>query len=64
MERIDRVTDTYRRRAAVIGMRCGVVACLLSGEKEGSSRWSVSIRICSSKSDFNTMAPAPASANF
>ena len=34
MERIDRVMDTYRRRAAVIGMRCGVVACLLSGEKE------------------------------
>ena len=34
MERIDRVIDTYRRRAAVIGMRCGVVACLLSGEKE------------------------------
>ncbi len=33
-ERIDRVMDTYRRRAAVIGMRCGVVACLLSGEKE------------------------------
>ena len=34
MERIDRVMDTYRRRAAVIGMRCGVVACLLSNEKE------------------------------
>ena len=34
MERIDRVMDTYRRRAAVIGMRCGVVAFLLSGEKE------------------------------
>ncbi len=34
MERIDRVMDTYRRRAAVIGMRSGVVACLLSGEKE------------------------------
>ena len=34
MERIDRVMDTYRRRAAVIGMRCGVVACLLSDEKE------------------------------
>ena len=34
MERIDCVMDTYRRRAAVIGMRCGVVACLLSGEKE------------------------------
>ena len=34
LQRIDRVMDTYRRRAAVIGMRCGVVACLLSGEKE------------------------------
>ncbi|MCH3980816.1 MAG: hypothetical protein LKE41_02665 [Prevotella sp.] len=34
MERIDRVMDTYRRRAAVIGMRCGVVAYLLSDEKE------------------------------
>ena len=34
LQRIDRVMDTYRRRAAVIGMRCGVVAFLLSGEKE------------------------------
>ena len=34
LQRIDRVMDTYRRRAAVIGMRCGVVAFLLAGEKE------------------------------
>ncbi len=34
MANADLVADTYRRRAAVIGMRCGVVAYLLSGEKE------------------------------
>lgn len=30
----DLVKDTYRRRAAVIGFRCGVVARLLSGEED------------------------------
>ena len=29
---IDRVKDTYRRRAAVIGFRCGVVFHLLTGK--------------------------------
>ena len=29
---IDRVKDTYRRRAAVIGFRCGVIYHLLSGQ--------------------------------
>lgn len=31
---IDHVKDTYRKRAAVIGFRCGVVFHLLSGESE------------------------------
>jgi hypothetical protein len=30
---IDYVKDTYRKRAAVIGFRCGVIAHLLSGEE-------------------------------
>ncbi len=30
---IDRVKDTYRKRAAVIGFRCGVIFHLLSGRK-------------------------------
>ena len=38
---IDRVKDTYRKRAAVIGFRCGVIHHLLktspSGGKEGAS---------------------------
>ena len=35
---IDRVKDTYRKRAAVIGFRCGVIFHLLSGkEKESQS---------------------------
>ena len=33
---IDRVKDTYRKRAAVIGFRCGVVFHLLSGGKRES----------------------------
>ncbi|MBR2185664.1 MAG: DUF3987 domain-containing protein [Prevotella sp.] len=33
---IDRVKDTYRKRAAVIGFRCGVIHYLLTG-REGSS---------------------------
>ncbi len=33
---MDRVKDVYRRRAAVIGFRCGVVFYLLSGEKKES----------------------------
>lgn len=34
MASVDLVADTYRRRAAVMGMRCGIVAFLLSGERE------------------------------
>ena len=34
---IDRVKDTYRKRAAVIGFRCGVIFHLLSG-KEGETK--------------------------
>lgn len=33
---IDRVKDTYRKRAAVIGFRCGVVFHLLSGKEKES----------------------------
>lgn len=33
---IDRVKDTYRKRAAVIGFRCGVVYHLLSGKEKES----------------------------
>ena len=33
---IDRVKDTYRKRAAVIGFRCGVVFHLLSGSERES----------------------------
>jgi hypothetical protein len=32
---IDRVKDTYRKRAAVIGFRCGVIHYLLEQEKLG-----------------------------
>lgn len=30
----DHVVDTYRKRAGVIGMRCGIIAYLLNGEQE------------------------------
>lgn len=33
---VDRVMDTYRRRAAVIGFRCGVVVMLLAGKESKS----------------------------
>jgi hypothetical protein len=33
---IDRVKDTYRKRAAVIGFRCGVIYHLLSGKEKES----------------------------
>lgn len=33
---IDRVKDTYRKHATVIGFRCGVVCHLLSGDEEES----------------------------
>ena len=35
---IDRVKDTYRKRAAVIGFRCGVIFHLLSGKKKESQQ--------------------------
>ena len=34
----DRVKDTYRRRAAVIGFRCGIVTHLLTGAKHETKR--------------------------
>ncbi len=35
---IDRVKDTYRRRAAVIGFRCGVIFHLLTGKERETKR--------------------------
>jgi hypothetical protein len=38
MKNIDHVKDTYRRRAAVIGFRCGVIFHLLSGKDRESKQ--------------------------
>ena len=52
---IDRVKDTYRRRAAVIGFRCGVVHFLLTQESGKASTKNDRIREPKSTIDFALM---------